>query len=96
MSLTITQFRDKLIARIISADSGKNVCRYIEAAVKALKSHKVNDHIVSRFLQKADRELIMLEQMHCGHRQRANIRTARSYFDHLGVNSHKIIYMQSS
>ena len=52
MSLSITEYREKLIAKIMLASSQDEVKRYIDTAMKSLEQHNLNGHIVSRFIEK--------------------------------------------
>ncbi|MBK8310875.1 MAG: hypothetical protein IPL04_08240 [Chitinophagaceae bacterium] len=52
MTLSLTEYRTKLIAKIMLASSQDEVKRYIDTAVKSLEQHKLNGHIVTRFTEK--------------------------------------------
>lgn len=56
-NISIDEYRTKLLNKVARAGSEKNIRRYIEAAIKAMHSRKVNGHIVARFLSKISDQL---------------------------------------
>ena len=83
MSLTITEYRCKLINKILFANSQEEVCRYIEAAMRGLRENRVNGHLVSRFVEKAAQDLQGFNSLNHDDQQWVNIKMARTQFDEL-------------
>lgn len=80
MSQTIDEYRCKLINKILFARSQYEVKRYIDTAMKNLKQHKVNGHIIARFIEKSTIHLQEFNPMNHDSQQWANIKMARVKF----------------
>jgi hypothetical protein len=80
MSLSLDEYRCKLINKIIFAGSQDEVKRFCDAAMKALEHHKVNGHIVGRFVDKMINELEQFNPMKKDAQQWSNIQMARIQF----------------
>ncbi len=83
MSLTITEYRCELINKILFARCEEEVTGFIEAAVKGLMEHKVNGHLIARFVEKACQDLGGFAPMTRDTQQWINIETARKKFNQL-------------
>ncbi len=83
MSISINDYRSKLINKILSSASQEDVKRYIDAAMKGLSEHKVNGHFVVRFVEKVSKELAEFNPMDYGAQQWANIKMARIRFNQI-------------
>ena len=83
MSPTMTEYRCDLIYRIRFARSGEEVRRLIEAAFKSLKDHKVNGHLILRFVEKVTQDLGGFNPMNQDVQQWTNIETARMQLNEL-------------
>jgi len=81
MPLTITEYRSKLINKILFARSQKEVSRFINAAMRGLKEHRVNGHLISRFVEKTAQDLQEFNSLNHDDQQWSNIRTAQIEFD---------------
>lgn len=57
MLLSLDEFRCKLVTKIMFAASQSEIERFCDAAMKGLEHHKVNDHIIARFVDKMINEL---------------------------------------
>jgi hypothetical protein len=77
MSPSLDEYRCKLINKILLADSQEEVKRFCDAAMKALEHHKVNGHIVARFVEKIISELEQFNPMDKDAQQWSNIHMAR-------------------
>ncbi len=77
MSLSLESYREKLIHKILSATSQEETRRFIDTGIKALEKHKLNGHIVTRFVEKTIEELEILSPMNKDAQQWSNIQTAR-------------------
>ncbi len=80
MSLTIDEYRCKLINKILFARSQYEVKRYIDTAMKNLRDHKVNGHIIARFIEKSNNHLLEFDPMNHDSQQWSNIKMARVKF----------------
>ena len=76
MSLSLVEYRAKLINKILFAGSPEDVKRYINAAMKALERNKVNGHIVARFVDKMISESGQFNPIKKDSRQWNNIQMA--------------------
>ena len=81
MSLTLNEYRTKLINHILYAKSQNEVTRFIDAAMKALKQNGVNGHIIERFVDKIISELEMFSPMDENAQHWSNIRIAKIIFN---------------
>jgi len=83
MSLSITEYRCKLINKILFAQSQDEVRRYVDASMKGLREHKVNGHLIARFVEKTMQDLSEFTPMNHDDRQWSNIKMARILFNRL-------------
>ena len=83
MSLSLDEYRCKLINKILFADSQQKVKRYCDAAMNGLAQHKVNGHIVVRFVEKVISELELFNPMYKDAQQWSNIQMARILFNRI-------------
>jgi hypothetical protein len=86
---TTDDFKDKLVRKITNAESGEQVRRYILSAVKSLRNHKINPHIVSRFINKTDFTLSELYRAGKGTRMAENIDSARAVMEEMKALIHE-------
>jgi hypothetical protein len=56
-NISIDEYRKKLLLKIAGASSEENVRRYIDTAIKAMHTKKVNGHLVARFIEKVSDQL---------------------------------------
>lgn len=83
MSLPLDEYRCKLINKILFACSQDEVKRFCDAAMKGLEHHKVNGHIVIRFVDKVISELEQFNPMKKDAQQWSNIQMARIHFNRI-------------
>ena len=81
MSLSLDEYRCKLINKILLAGSQEEVKRFCAAAIKGLEQHKVHGHFILRFLDKVISELEKFNPMNKDAQQWSNITMARIYFN---------------
>jgi len=77
MSLTITEYRCKLINLILCARCEEDVKRFINASIKGLKQCKLNGHLILRFVEKTAQDLDAFLPGNKDGQQWSNIRSAR-------------------
>jgi len=77
---SIADYRCKLMNKILFARSPDEVRRYIGAAIKSLREHKVNDHLIARFIERAVQDLSQFHPEDEGAQQWSNIRAAQIQF----------------
>lgn len=80
MSLSLDEYRCKLINKILFAGSQEVVKRFCDAAMNGLENHKVNSHIIARFVGKIITELDQFNPMDKDTQQWSNIQMARIIF----------------
>jgi hypothetical protein len=80
MSLSLDEFRCKLINKVLFAESQEEVMRFSIAAMKGLEHHQVNPHIVIRFVDKIISELESFSPMDKNAQQWSNISMAKMQF----------------
>lgn len=80
MSLSLDEYRCKLITKILFAASQNEVERFCDAAMKGLEHHKVNEHIIARFVDKVINELEQFNPMKKNAQQWSNILVAKILF----------------
>jgi len=83
MSLSLDEYRYKLINKILFAGSQDEIKRFCDAAMKGLEHHKVNGHIVVRFVDKVISELEKFNPMKKDAQQWSNIQMARIQFNRI-------------
>jgi hypothetical protein len=83
MTLTIDEYRCKLINKILFARSQDEVIRFIEVAMKSLQEHKVNGHIIVRFIDKMLQHLNEFRPVDYNTQQWNNIKMARMQFNQI-------------
>jgi hypothetical protein len=88
MSMTINDYRCKLINKILFSNTQEEVKRYIDAAMRGLSMHKVNGHLVTRFADRTSRDLAAFSPMDYGTQQWTNIKMARMHFNQLKSSLH--------
>lgn len=77
MALSLTDYRAKLISKILFSASQDEVKRYIDTAVKKLEQHGTGGHIIARFIEKTLDELEGFSPMNKNALQWSNIKTAK-------------------
>jgi hypothetical protein len=83
MSLSLDDYKSKLINKILLAASQDEVKRFIDAAIKALEQNKVNGHIISRFVEKIISDLELFSPMKKEAQQWSNIKMAMIIFNRI-------------
>jgi hypothetical protein len=83
MSLSLDQYRTKLINKILLANSQEEVKRFIDTAIKALEQKKVNGHIIERFVDKMISDLDLFNPMNKGAQVWSNIKMAGILFNRI-------------
>jgi hypothetical protein len=79
MSITIDDFRCKLINKILLAPSQDEVKRFVDASMKSLQAHNVNKHIIARFIEKMLQHLSKFNAMNHDAKQWSNIKMAKRH-----------------
>jgi hypothetical protein len=88
MSLTINDYRCKLINKILFSTSQEEVKKYIDTAMKDLAKHKVNGHLVNRFLERTSGDLAAFSPMDNDAQQWANIKMAKMLLNQIKGSLH--------
>ena len=83
MSITIDDYRSKLINKILFSGSPDEVRRFINVAMKSLEEHKVNGYIIVRFVDKMILDLEQFDPENKNEEQRNNIKMARTVFSQI-------------
>lgn len=81
MNTTMEDYCCKLVNKILFAASQEEVKRYIDATMKGMVTHKVNGHIVARFIDKALLHLKEFSPMDHDAQQWTNIKMAILLFN---------------
>ena len=90
MSLSLTEYRTKLITKIMFASSQNGVKRYIDAAMKSLGQYKLHGHIITRFTDKMLDELESFSPFNKEAQQWSNIKMARICFNQIKRKLEKV------
>jgi hypothetical protein len=80
MSITIDDYRCKLINKILFSSSPDEARRFINVAMKSLEEHKVNGYIIVRFIDKMILDLEQFDPANKNEEQRNNIKMAGILF----------------
>ncbi len=83
MSLSLDEYRKKLINKILFASAQEDVKRFIETAIKALEQNKVNGHIISSFIEKIISDLELFSPIKKEAQQWSNIKLAMIIFNRI-------------
>lgn len=83
MSLSLDDFRCKLMDKIILAGSQQDVKRFCDGAMKGLEHHQVNGHIVVRFVDKMISDLDQFSPIGQDAQQWSNIQMAKIQFNRI-------------
>jgi hypothetical protein len=83
MSLSLDEYRAKLINHILFASSQGEVNQFIEAAMKALEQNKINGHIIARFVDKIISDLDLFDPMKKDAQHWSNIKMAKILFNRI-------------
>ena len=73
----------KLITKILFAGSQEEVKRFCDASMKGLEHHKVNEHIIARFVNKMISEIEQFNPMNKDAQQWSNIQMAKIQFNRI-------------
>lgn len=84
--ISLTDYRSKLITKIMFSYSQEEVVRYIDAAIKSFDQKKINGHIISRFVDKILVELDLFSPMNKDAQQWSNIKMARIRFKQVKIS----------
>lgn len=85
MSLSLVEYRTKLVNKILFAASHQEVKRFIDTALKALEQNKVDGHIIW-FIEKIINDLELFNPMKKEAQQWSNIKFARILFNRIKNN----------
>ena len=91
MSLSLEEYREELLNKILLAVSQDEVKIFIDTALKALEQNKINGHIISRFIEKMTRDLGSFDPMKKDAQQWSNIKIARILFIRMRNNLNETI-----
>ena len=83
MSLSLPDYRAKLISKIMLSNSQVEVKRFIDTAMTSLEKYKLNGFIIDRFVDKTIDELETFTPMNQEPQQWSNIRMARIVFNRI-------------
>lgn len=86
MNTTMEDYSGKIISNVLLAVSQEEVKGYIDAAMKSMVTHKVNGHIVARFVDKALLHLKEFSPMDHNAQQWTNIKMAIILFNQLKLS----------
>jgi hypothetical protein len=81
MNTTMEDYSYKLVNKILFATSQEEVKRYVDAAMKGMVTHKINGHIITRFVDKALLHLKEFSPMDHEAQQWSNIKMAILLFN---------------
>lgn len=80
MSLSLDEYRGKLVNKVLLASTEEDVKRFSDTAMKSLEQNKVNAHIVIRFVDKIINDFESFNPRTKNVQQWINIETARVHF----------------
>ena len=81
MSLSLTDYRSKLITKIMFAGSQEEVKRFIDTAMKSLEQQISDEYTIACFVNKTIDELELFSPMNNQALQWSNIKMARISFN---------------
>lgn len=80
MSLSLDEYRGKVINKVLLAGTEEDVKRFCDTAMKSLEQNKVNAHIVIRFVDKIINDFESFNPRTKNVQQWINIQAARVHF----------------
>ena len=81
MSLSLNEYKVKLINKILFATSQTEVEKFCDAAISTLKQNKVDEYMINRFVEKTIIELDQFSPMNKDAQQWSNISMAKIIFN---------------
>jgi len=87
MSISLNDYRCKLVNKILFSTSREEVKRYITVAMKDLLQHRVNGHLIARFVESISNDLKLFNPMDYDSQQWANIKMARMQLNQIKQSS---------
>ncbi|MEO5683631.1 MAG: hypothetical protein ABIQ88_13370 [Chitinophagaceae bacterium] len=78
MSVSLDQFRAKLVVKILYAHSAAETERFVRAAIKGMEKRKVNGYITIRFIDRVINQISTLNFLKTTQEQYNNIMAATS------------------
>jgi hypothetical protein len=78
---TLDDYRHKLVDKIIHANSLEEVKRYLLTALGSLNKHDVNEHLVSRFIDKSINQLNGLTLLNVDIKTKLNARYGKAQLE---------------
>jgi F420-0:gamma-glutamyl ligase len=92
MSLTLSEYRTKLIEEILLASSQEEVKQIIDSAMEGLEDNEVVCNIVSTFADNIVYDLEQFDPLNKTAQQWSNINMARITFNRIkAINKHKVL-----
>ncbi|MBI3139606.1 MAG: hypothetical protein HYZ15_13600 [Sphingobacteriales bacterium] len=83
MPLSIDEYRNKLVNKVLLASSEDDVKRFCDTAIKSLEQNNVNGHIIIRFVDKLITDFESFNPRSKNVRQWINIQTAGRHFNEI-------------
>ena len=85
MSLSLDEYRTKIINYILHAKSNDEVSRFIDTAINSLEHNRVNGHIIVRFVDRIIGEFDEFNPMNEDAQHWSNIRVAKILFKRIKI-----------
>lgn len=86
----LDDYRHNLVDKILHSVSYEEVKRYLLTAICSLEKHKINGHLVERFIDKTLDQLHGLSLLDIEAKHLMNVRYAKMQLEHLKTNRCKI------
>ena len=83
MARTLDEYRQKLVDKILLAESPKDALRFSDTAIRSLNEHNVHSYIIVRFIDKTLMNLEEVSALRIGEKQHNNIKSAIGHFAHV-------------
>ncbi len=80
---TLDDYRHNLIDKIMHSGSYEEVKRYLLTAICSLEKHKINGHVVERFINKALDQLHGLSLLDMDVKSLSNVRYGKVQLEHI-------------
>jgi hypothetical protein len=86
----LDDYRHNLVDKILHSGSYEEVKRYLLTAIYSLEKHKVNGHLVERFIEKTLGQLEGLSLLNMDAKSLMNVRFAKMQLENIKTNRCKI------
>ena len=76
-TVTLDDYRHKLVGKVVKAESYEHIKRYMLTAIRSLRKHEINGHLIARFIDKSINQLHGLSLLETDVKTNLNLKYAK-------------------